>query len=759
MADMFGPTDPSMTNSLSAIPDDIMGLLGGMPPEQSPYDEARLLNLFEKLKREAFANRWVWEREWLRDIYYTTGRQWIYFHPTRREWVDKRLAKNVPRPVTNKVAEIVQSLRASFGAIELGVIARPVGHNPQSVATAEIVDKIAPLIHEEHRMPMVMREADFWLIVTGNVVLQTSWDTDKRFNRTFIRSEQCMGCGMVYPPKAFVDAGNACPDCGSQGSTPASNPDGTPAGEYLSFGKGKTTALSPFEFAIPSNVTRFDDAPYIIRLRWRDRSYYESNYPELVHKIVWEKSPQDRSLQIYKSLTMVNDIGSGGSFGSLSAGGADSGEGVTEYELWLRPTDEFKEGLVMRVVGDKNPLLLQKQDEGLPGPLPFKDKEGAALWPFAFACFEQIGGRLYGRSALAPIIQKQDQLNQLDSLIQQIVQRVANPVWVVPEGAGIDHFTGDPGLVLKWNPLAAGGQGKPERIAGENVPSTLFRLREQYLKDIEELAGTYDIIKGQKPSGVEAFSALQLLVERSQARFTSAFASRGEMYRSWFSVALELERQFGPQERVMTAVSPNKGYTFNTFQNAQLQGNVTIKVEDGTQAPKTPLGQRAAIEHANVLGLLDPQDPDQKYSILTYLGLSNLVPSLDVHIQTALQIQDAFERWVENPVGMPPLVVKPWHDPQIHFGERIKWLNSDHMRELLAARPEIEPVIALHLQELQMLMMPPVPVGPDGQPIEDPNAPPVGGSGAGRAMSNSNNNSSSPASNPGTRPQPSPSAF
>ena len=726
------------------------GAVPPMPMGQAPmimtpqYDERYLLDRFDKKKREAMEYRWIWEREWLRDLYYVANRQWITFHPTRREWVDKRLPKWVPKPVTNKMAETVQAIRTTLGSINLSVVVRPVAHDSKSIATAEIADKMSPLIHEEHMMNQVMREADFWLITTGNSCLQTSWDKDVRFNKTFIPHEQCMGCGAVSSPKAIVDAGQKCPTCGSPQFQPAKDQSGQPVGEFISFGKGKTSALSPFEYAFAPNITRFDEIPYIIRLRFREKDYYEANHPDLVPKIIWEKSPSDRSLQLFKSLALANDIGTGSQMGYLGASGSQTVEGVTEYEIWERPTPEFPGGFVMRVAGDKNPILVPSPEEGLPGPIPYKDIEGNPLFPFAHAQYEHMGGRLYGRSAIAPVIHKQDQLNQLDSLVQLCIQRTSNPVWVIPENAGIENITGEPGLVIKWNVLAANGQGKPERVQGEEIPQSLFAFREQILKDMEELTGTYDVIKGQKPTGVEAFSALQLLVERSQSRFTSVFQARGEMYRKWFNLALELERQYGPEQRVWTVVGPNKGYTFQHFENSQLQSAVTFQIEDGSNMPKTALGKRAAVEQANQLGLIDPADPGQRHALMAMFGLTDLIPSLDIHVQSALQIQDAFERWIENPVGPPPLTLKPWHDPQIHWNERVKWLNGDKMREILLKTPELEPVIALHLQELQMAMAPPV--DPEtGEPIEPDGAP---GQGGGMAATNSNKNSASTSSVP-----------
>lgn len=754
----FGQSAPGLAPGMTDFP--VGDPIEAQAPIVEPqWDEKTLLDLFDKLKRESMEYRWVWEREWLRDLYYVANRQWITFSSAKREWVDKKLAKWIPRPVTNKMAETVQSIRTNLGAINLAIVARPVGHDTESIAAAEITDQMSPLIHEEHLMNQVMREADFWLITTGNACLQLSWDKDQRFNKVFVPSEQCMTCGTVSPPAEVVKAGSHCPACGGTFLQKATNPDGTPAGEYVAFGRGKTTALSPFEYAFAPNTIRWDELPYIIRLRWRDKSYYEANRPELVSKIVWEKSPSDRSLQIFKSLALQNDVGTGSQFTYLSSTGAATAEGVTEYELWLRPTPEYPQGLVLRVAGETNPILINAPEEGIPGPFPYTDIEGTPIFPFVHAQYEHMGGRLYGRSALSPLIQKQDQLNQLDSLVQLSVQRMANPVWIIPKDAGIENLTGEPGLVIAWNTLASGGNAKPERIAGENIPPSLFAFREQIIKDIEELSGAFDIIKGQKPQGVEAFSALQLLVERSQSRFTSVFQSRGEMYRAWFGIAIELERKFGPQQRTWAVIGPNKGYTFKHFENAQLQGQVNFAIEDGSNMPKTSLGKRAAIEQANQLMLLNPNDPDQKAALLTTFGLMDLVPSFNVHVTAAANIQDAFEKWVEAPVGQSPLVIKPWFDPQIHWNERIKWLNTDKMREILAKLPQIEFLIIEHLQNLQILMAPPPQVGPDGQPVPQdgtqggpgaPGAPQTGAHapGGGQAMTQSNKQSGATSSVP-----------
>ena len=415
--------------------------------------------------------------------------------------------------------------------------------------------------------------------------------------------------------------------------------------------------------------------------------------------------------------------------------------------------------------------------------------KGEPIFPFIHVPYGAVGGRIWARSPLDTLIQKQDQLNQADSLIQLIIQRVANPVWLEPKGTEVKKFTGEPGLVVKYNPLALGGAtAKPERIEGSNVPGSIFQLRQQILDDIENLAGTYDIVKGQKPTGVEAFSALQLLVERSQSRYGVVLAARGEAYRRWFSIAIELERQFGPVERTWAVMGPNQKWAFQNFKQADLQGGITIMVEDGSQTPKTSLGKRAAIEQLNQLGILNMQNPDTAYAILQAFGQTDLWPGLDYDVKSALQEQDDFERWAATaevvptmapqmdpatgqpaigPDGQPamapsmqissppPGARKDWHNDQVHLAEHKKWANGDNVRQLLQEKPFLETYISwmiqqhefmLQQQAMQQAMMAAGP-GPGMQEKE-----PGGG---GRAMKNSNKESGNPADVPrGTNEAP-----
>ncbi len=627
-------------------------------------DDQKLLALHKQLKDEAWDHRFVFERGWWRLLLYILSRQWIYYDSLGGQWLDKRVAKWIPRPVTNKIAETLDAIRSVFQSVQLQVKCRPEGNDPRNVSTAAIADRLEAPLREDHDLANVQRESDFWLIALGNVFWHPWWDKRGGAGASLIPFETCLACGQVSAPDEIIDAGNRCPHC-QQGQVFATAETGMPNVR----GHGTTDVCSPFEIGLPPGYTKFQEIPYLYRTRWRTRQYYESKNPKLAKSLRFDKMPMERSLQLLRALSTTTDIGASPLSYALTGSVSTMSEGISEYELWLKPSRDYPEGLFLRIAGDSQPVIVRDTDESTPGPLPYHNHDGDPLFPWAHAGYTHVGGRIWARSPLETLLSKQDQINQLDSLVQLIVQRTANPVWLEPKGAEVNKFTGEPGLVVQYNPSIAAGNAKPERIPGENIPPSLITLRQSLINDLENMAGTSDILKGQRPPNIEAASALQMLIERAQSRFGPVLEERGRLYREWYGLALELERSFGAAERSWQVMGPNRGWTIETFKKADLSGSFTILIEDGSQTPKTNLGKRAAVEQLNQLGFISKDDAEQKYTIYRIFGATDLLPSLDNAVQSALREQDGFERWAGSPAssplappmafGMPPLGEEP----------------------------------------------------------------------------------------------------
>jgi hypothetical protein len=778
-----------------------------------PMQDADYLKLYDRFKREAFADRWRFERVWTRNIHYVNLRQWLGQYDQANGWRDARVARGVPKPVTSKPKEAVQVIRSMFTATTLGVDVRPLRNDVKSVTTATTATKMAPLLAKLNAMTDTMSEGDFWFIVTGNVIYHVGFDDNGKY--VGVPVEHCVTCGNEVTSDQIAQAGQACPKCQTPAAgnfTPALDQAGQPRKQFNPQGQTVTTALSPLEVAFPFMRARWKDVDFLIRMRWRTKRYYET-HPALqpyLSRISFSKNSTERSLQIFQSLpfqTEINPIASGVS-------GSAEEEGVAEYELWMKPTPDHPEGLVLRVAGDSSPIVLHLEaSEGIPGHLPYHDASGDPRWTFHHAGYEQVGGRVIASSAIDPVIHKFDQLNRLDSIVEMMMTRMAIPQILKPKGQEV-MWLGDspamPGLVAEYAPGPGGG--KPELWRGAEPPRSWAVLREQIVAEIDAGMGISDILKGKQPQGVEAFSAMQLLVEAGEARFAGAFQSRANCYRDISRSQMEIEREYGPPSRTASVLSESRSYAFDTYQTADLDGEVEFDVADGSTRPKTSLGERAAIEHLHQLGGIDLKNPETQYTIYQKFGQTDLIPSIDKQHQCALQNQDAFVKWVKStniqqyipppppPPPLPgqlpppppapppdpetdptyPLKMRQWYDTPIHRLELVKWAVSDVMLDLFKQLPPAEFFVGRYLAQLEGRMaqehkIPPEPLrtsltlnGADLQtdpqvrmafdqaqqlpPPPAPSAaaptPPQGG--AGRAMANSNQNSAPV----GNTPQP-----
>lgn len=727
-----------------------------------PQAETELREVFKTTRIASQEGREMLERGWWQKLLYLAGRQWIYY-TARGGWQDKRVARWIPRPVTNICSETVQAVRSMLQTIEVSARIRPNGHDPANVLTAAKADEMEPAINEEHEMPKVFAEADWWGPALGTVFLHPYWDNQDPTHTEFVQAKGCPGCGYLAHPLDVQEGKiSGCPDCGADASTFTNAVDGQgqPVGDDEIVGRGRTRVISPLEMLIPIYFQRWSEVDRLICLTWRPKSYYEGR--PYFSQINFRSTPADRSLQMYRSLATMSEMTTAPYQGSGAT--ASRVEGTIEAELWVKPNAQYPDGLWCQSVGGANgeAYIIRDDDRGIrPGPLPYRDVKGRPLWPWMYLPYEETGGRIWAKSALDPVIPKQDQINRNDSMVELIMQRMANPIWLEPKGAEVQRFTGEPGLIVRYQ-VVAGTNAKPERLTGVTPSPAFFTLRQQYFADAQRMSGSQDVLAGVKPRGVEAFSAMNLLVERSEARFTSVKKARGLAYRDWYAVAIELERVYGPRTRTWArkGQDPNT-WLFTTFQKADLQGAITVLVEDGTDTPKTSLGKRAALQQLQQMGFRF-EAPDQQYGVFELTGMTSIAPVLSAQITAAQVEHEQYEQWVAGgrmdpatgapsapaapPVaglsvpGQPvpatgppakpgplpgnPLVVHPWQNHRIFIDQLDIWANGDNVRALLAKDPavalELTANRTAHVIALSNQFGLPIPPTPPTPPTEAP---------------------------------------
>jgi hypothetical protein len=175
-----------------------------IPRTRWDFSDANSSSMWTRWKKETFDQRWVFERQWMRNIWYILNRQWIYFDSKRGQWQDKRLAKWIPRPVTNFLKDGVQSVPRELRAINYGANARPMDDDILSITTASVADDYAPLLHEDHNMDSVMNESDFWQLACGNAILHENVVYDIKNGTVDVGMNVCADCGQESDDVAVV---------------------------------------------------------------------------------------------------------------------------------------------------------------------------------------------------------------------------------------------------------------------------------------------------------------------------------------------------------------------------------------------------------------------------------------------------------------------------------------------------------------------------------------------------------------------------
>src|SRR3990167_3624445 len=84
---------------------------------EAPFmlSDDEILDLWrDEIKKECFEHRYVFERQWMRNIYYILGRQWIEYYGRNGGWRHNRAAPGPPQAAANKGKEKRSAIRALF---------------------------------------------------------------------------------------------------------------------------------------------------------------------------------------------------------------------------------------------------------------------------------------------------------------------------------------------------------------------------------------------------------------------------------------------------------------------------------------------------------------------------------------------------------------------------------------------------------------------------------------------------------------------
>lgn len=605
------------------------GNRGDIRSDASPADQ-ELISLVLSAKDDLTQRRWIFEREWYRNILYYVGQQWIIYDESFRRWRRRNMPSWVPLPVTNRLAATVNTIRSAVAQVHPAFETRPTQDNEKSVLSANAAQKYLDVLVQESSFRAMKRRASSWITLTGNCFIGTEYDTSEDTGLLTIPGEECLDCGAQIKPQEIPE-NLQCPTCGSQNLAESDK-----SSMVLPQGQLKVRAISPFEVYVDTHIMELEDQPRVLVVETRSIESVKQIY-EKEAKDVKADGERDTGRYYLDSLAYITGTGygSGVAYGRTQEG--EDGGAVTLYRLYVKSSKDYPDGCYIVMSGDQH--ILEKKV-----PYPFRHKSTKKpFYPLVHLRYDDVPGRFWAKTPVDDLVFKQRQRNEMESLYQTIIMRCANPVWLLPHGVQTTPLTGDPGLLVRYT--GAGGL-KPERIPGVDAPVSVVKFMEMIDNDFEEIANTFAAMKGKNPGSVRAASAIQMLIERGFGRYGSVFDNLEEGYERWAVQALEIWRQRAVFPRVQAVARLAGSWQFIEFLGADL-GDVDIRVEAGSTRPKSQAGRQMLVDQLLQWALLNPNDPEQKMKIFEEMGAASLLPGAEADIKIVAEENSKFIEWAE----------------------------------------------------------------------------------------------------------------
>ena len=620
-----------------------------MGEETTIMDDAELLKLVNDTYGDYKHGRIPFERLWYKASHFLIGNHWITWDTLENQWRKRRLAKYVPTPVTNKYAASGQRLVSVMARIEPNWNFSPSTDSEADIKAAEQCDLAKTVICEENHIESIRQRIAPWVVYTGNCYLLSGVEAEYEEPETPELTPEL----MAAPPE-ILQAMMAM----------ASHPK-------LKNGKLYTDVLSPYEIYCDQTVENFDDQQKILIINRRSKEYV---------KLMWgqdvEEFDVDSKLNYLESLGYICPD----AYTTGSVHGRQKARRAIVKRLFMRPSDKYPNGLYVVACGDK---VLEK------GELP-TTKEGKPFIPISHIPFDKVPGAALGRTPMDDVIPKQIQRNKIESLMELIIFRMAAPIWLIPNGTVMHGMTGEPGSTVEYS-LVGDKASRPDRIPGEQVPSSIPMMIEKIDKDIEDIVSTFEALKGQLPAAGTPNVAIENLVEQGLTRFGPALRNMGEGWRQWMIHQLEFFRKYGLTERTIAKKGITSQWKVDRFKGADIIGAANVHVESDSTTPRSQQVETAKTLEAVNAHLVDISDPNVRFDVLKRLKLQDLMSDVDGDRLASVKENEMIAKGL--PVQVTPFV----DDPIIHIPEHKKafWETDD---------PALKQMYAKHIAEHNMIM-------------------------------------------------------
>lgn len=629
---------------------------------------------------------WSWERNHL----FLDGKHWIVYDGNGKsggQWRRMEVsAENeyIPRPTTNYVFDTYQTLKAYLIKNKPRSKVSPNTRSYRDKQSAKIGDLILEANWERLKEASNYEYAAAALVTYGTVFKKSYWDTTALMKARVPR--------MVQMPD---------PMTGGMKDVQATDPEtGEPLFDELPLGDVNTCVIEPHRISIDPLATDIHNCRWIMEysiqpLSWVQEMFdrQEEGYTGLVSEVKPEKQLSGTMRRFHE---LKNSSGVRNANGQAAGGGTDQmvENACVVKELYEAPSRKHPKGRMIVVASG---VCLYAHDS------PYEGPELGDWHPYSECRWELVPGRFWGKTALDDAVEQNKLINSIDSVIVLTRKTMAVPQKLVPMGVGIapGQWTGRPGQEIHYRDM---GGPKPEIIPGIGVDSSVFQEREMRREALKEISGAIDILKGDRPPGVTAHSALELLYEVGTGKlFPTLDRWKGFVESDQKKQLRLVSRKYKEPRPAFIAMLKAKNTelseeSIDKFIGADLHDNCNVVVEAGSNVPKLQAAKQGRLVEAASLGVLALDQPANRIEFLEQMGIAGFDDDINPDKKRAEWENDLLDNVAHSPDNKPIVLDCDVH--AIHVEVHRKRMKEPSW---MAADPAVQQAYMAHLQEHEQM--------------------------------------------------------
>ncbi len=595
------------------------------------------------------------------------GKQWLVKNngaDTGRMWSELKVTdanRYIPRPTTNYLFDAYQTIKSYLVQHRPRSTVRPNTDTFKDKQAAKLAELVAECNWERLKEEMNYEYAAGCGFLYGTVLKKDYWDTTALMMAKVPRMaeqpiiEPQTGGILGYEEREVLD--------------PAT---GETVYDDIPLGDANTDIIEPYRIALDPlardlNLTCRWLMEYGIQsMDWTRQMFdrQEPGYTGLVDQVQPEQRLSD-SMQRFFDLRTSSGVKGG--TGGLNNGGGDGSmidNCVVVKEYYERPSMNFPKG---RLIVVANGVTLYAGDS------PYEGDEAGDWHPYSEFRYEVVPGRFWGKTPFDDATELQKRLNSIDATVILTRKTMAIPQKLIPKGSGIKkgEWTGRPGQNIEYRT----GE-KPETVPSAGVDGQVFQERAQVLEDLKQITGAIDILKGDRPPGVTAASALEMLYEVGTGKLKPMLDRWKLFIESSQKKQLKLiaRKYKEPREQfIKMLMAKNKSLprqSIEKFIGEDLHDNCNIRIEAGSNIPKLESTKKANLLQVAQLGALQLESPENRMKFLEEMGITGYSQDVSPDVKRAEYENDVMDNVVNDPSIQPVILACDLHEIHTQVHER-----------------------------------------------------------------------------------------